>query len=96
MDVGELGGLIGLLLSRGADPNFSTIPLQPMFYAVLVGEVEITKKLLDSGARADDCLPDEVCVYSGMDSLYSRIMCVCLKWNLCIVREVSTCVSSVL
>lgn len=57
----RLGDLVQLLLSRGADPNASSIPLQPMFYAVLVGDVAVTRKLLECGARADDCLPGEVC-----------------------------------
>lgn len=57
-----------LLLSRGASPNVSTIPLQPIFYSVLVGEVEVAKKLLESGARTDECLPDEV--YTCTDTVF--------------------------
>lgn len=57
----RLGDIVQLLLSRGADPSASSIPLPPMFYAVLVGDVTVTRKLLESGARADDCLPGEVC-----------------------------------
>ena len=56
----DLADLILLLLSRGASPNTSTVPLQPVVYAVLAGGLEIVDKLLESGARTDECLPDEV------------------------------------
>lgn len=56
----RLSDVIKLLLSRGADPSMSTIPLQPVFYAVLAGEVELVQKLLKAGAKPMDCLPDEV------------------------------------
>ena len=62
----RLGDIVQLLLSRGADPNASSIPLPPMFYAVLVGDVAVTKKLLECGGRADDCLPGKV--YNSRDS----------------------------
>lgn len=56
----EVSNVIMLLLSRGSDPNVSSLPLNPMFYTILGGEVGIVKKLLQSGARTDQYLPDEV------------------------------------
>ena len=52
--------LIQQLLSRGANPNLSRVPLHPLFYSVLVGEEDVVRKLLECGARTDQCLPDEV------------------------------------
>lgn len=60
LSASKLENLIKLLLSRGADPNVSPLPLQAMFYAVLVGEVELVKDLLKSGAKSQECLPNEV------------------------------------
>lgn len=56
----EVSDVIMLLLSRGANPNVSSVPLNPMFYTVLGGEVDVVKRLLESGARTDQHLPDEV------------------------------------
>lgn len=52
--------MIRLLLCRGADPNVSTFPMHPLFYTLLAGDAEITKKLLDCGAKVDQCLPKKV------------------------------------
>lgn len=60
LSVAKLQDTIKLLVSRGADPNVSSLPLQPMFYAVLAGEVELVKDLLKAGARSHECLPNEV------------------------------------
>ncbi len=64
----DVGSVIMLLLSRGADPDVSSLPLNPMFYTVLGGEVNVVKKLLESGAKTDQYLPDEVCKASPVDA----------------------------
>ena len=57
--------VIKLLLSRGSDPNISSVPLQPLFYSVLVGDVSIARKMLEYGADPNHCLPDEVDIHSS-------------------------------
>ena len=55
-----IGELIKLLLSRGANPNISSMPMPPLLYAILVGDLELIENLLTRGANTDYCLPDEV------------------------------------
>lgn len=54
---------INVLLQRGADPNLSSVPLPPLFYAIRAGDVEAVEILLQGGANTEICLPLEVGLY---------------------------------
>ena len=51
---------VSVLLQRGADPNLSSVPLPPLFYAIRAGDIEAVEMLLKGGANTEICLPLEV------------------------------------
>uniref|UniRef100_A0A4W4GEX0 MYND-type domain-containing protein n=1 Tax=Electrophorus electricus TaxID=8005 RepID=A0A4W4GEX0_ELEEL len=48
-----------LLLTRGADPNASSVPMPVIFLAIKAGHTEGVQRLLESGARTDMPLPTQ-------------------------------------
>ena len=52
---------ISVLLMRGADPNICTVPLPPLCYAILAGDLDAVQLLLRSGAGTEQWIQLEVC-----------------------------------
>uniref|UniRef100_A0A8C4RSB3 MYND-type domain-containing protein n=1 Tax=Erpetoichthys calabaricus TaxID=27687 RepID=A0A8C4RSB3_ERPCA len=62
-----LQSTIKLLLSRGADPNISVVPVPALFIAVKAGDSKAVRHFLECGARTDLTLSKEL---KGLSSLH--------------------------
>ena len=64
---GKLRDAVRLLLRRGADPNASSVPMEPLLLAIPSGDVDLVTELLLTGANPQVKLSESVRVRVTID-----------------------------
>ncbi|XP_078066258.1 ankyrin repeat and MYND domain-containing protein 1 [Mustelus asterias] len=65
--------IINLLLRRGADPNNSTNPIPPLFFAILTGDLNAVAFLLENKADPNIQLKSQIKELDGLASLHVAV-----------------------